>query len=975
MRKAIALLAALVALPSFGAVDTTTISGKVLTPSGDPATAGKVTCELSQAASASDGSGVQRVATRVSATIGATGAVSIAIAPNDTLTPAGTYYTCKFTVTTPASASWVEKWSVASAPDPVDLGSVSRLDVAPGTTTGVYVVALATCSGACPNGGVCIDKDDASTFYCYAGSWTRQDMPPCSPDPPTGPCADGRLCQATATGFAIYGCYAGAWAAVTGSGSSSVSVDGAAVGNPDFVDTADINFSSVPTGQITGTVQEDSVALTTDTTGDYVAGVTTDQGLLKTGTEAASVGLMDCAAGQVLKRDVGDTVWECGTDNTATAGTVSIDGAPNVPATGQVGIWTDTSEQGGDEELTYSTATNTLTVEDLTVTNAISGSITGNAASATLATGATALAANPTDCSANQYAHTIAASGNLTCSAISDTDVPDAITIGATGSVNWAALVSYPLSATCAAGQFVSKIDDAITCGTPAMSTATSLDADADGTANVTADADSVDFSLDGTGTVARVASDGSYLQVGTTADGSRGATFQDNTTHVTAPASGYTLLYSLGGEFFKKDNGDGTSYRIMLNSGNLAGDVTADATGNVTIADNAVQESDIDFDNTASTGQCATKSATSEKFTWAACGAGGGPTTDDAVLVGNGSTSDSKVIPDCDTGTLNYDTTTNAFSCGTDDTGGAGSTTSFDYDQDGTSESMVVSDGDGDTLNETGDPRLYWNWSYECDGDSVDITRFIDGSVNTVAITDADPQTTASAGSGVCEMVTGTSTGNRANLGTVRATDTTLQAHIGDKLVYFYARVKATSGGSVSAARHLFGGYRTSTNGNFTTKTDGIFFWCAPQDDVDNDTNPGDDDTDGTGSSHPDGDCADAGEDADDCKWWAVAMNNATDDASGKLAAATNTQATNTGVSCVDSTNWAVLEIKWDSASSQYDFYVNGTKYQDSSSTYFPSDSRKLFGWGAWTLLADGTNMPSARRYQIDYMQIVNRK
>ena len=226
MRKAIALLAALVALPSFGAVDTTTISGKVLTPSGDPATAGKVTCELSQAASASDGSGVQRVATRVSATIGATGAVSIAIAPNDTLTPAGTYYTCKFTVTTPASASWVEKWSVASAPDPVDLGSVSRLDVAPGTTTGVYVVALATCSGACPNGGVCIDKDDASTFYCYAGSWTRQDMPPCSPDPPTGPCTDGRLCQATATGFAIYGCYASAWAAVTGGGGATVAVDG-----------------------------------------------------------------------------------------------------------------------------------------------------------------------------------------------------------------------------------------------------------------------------------------------------------------------------------------------------------------------------------------------------------------------------------------------------------------------------------------------------------------------------------------------------------------------------------------------------------------------------------------------------------------------------------------------------------------------------------------------------------------------------
>lgn len=41
---------------------------------------------------------------------------------------------------------------------------------------------------------------------------------------------------------------------------------------------------------------------------------------------------------------------------------------------------------------------------------------------------ATALAANPTDCSANQFANAIAASGNLSCSAIADADVPDTIT-------------------------------------------------------------------------------------------------------------------------------------------------------------------------------------------------------------------------------------------------------------------------------------------------------------------------------------------------------------------------------------------------------------------------------------------------------------------------------------------------------------------------------------------------------------------
>jgi hypothetical protein len=41
---------------------------------------------------------------------------------------------------------------------------------------------------------------------------------------------------------------------------------------------------------------------------------------------------------------------------------------------------------------------------------------------------ATALASNPSDCSANQFANAIAANGNLTCSALADADIPDNIT-------------------------------------------------------------------------------------------------------------------------------------------------------------------------------------------------------------------------------------------------------------------------------------------------------------------------------------------------------------------------------------------------------------------------------------------------------------------------------------------------------------------------------------------------------------------
>ena len=55
----------------------------------------------------------------------------------------------------------------------------------------------------------------------------------------------------------------------------------------------------------------------------------------------------------------------------------------------------------------------------ITYTNLMSGT----------ASTATALAADPTDCSANQFATTIAANGNLTCAAIADADVPDDITI------------------------------------------------------------------------------------------------------------------------------------------------------------------------------------------------------------------------------------------------------------------------------------------------------------------------------------------------------------------------------------------------------------------------------------------------------------------------------------------------------------------------------------------------------------------
>jgi hypothetical protein len=826
MRKAIALLAALVALPSFGAVDTTTISGKVLTPSGDPATAGKVTCELSQAASASDGSGVQRVATRVSATIGATGAVSIAIAPNDTLTPAGTYYTCKFTVTTPASASWVEKWSVASAPDPVDLGSVSRLDVAPGTTTGVYVVALATCSGACPNGGVCIDKDDASTFYCYAGSWTRQDMPPCSPDPPVGPCTDGRLCQASATGFAIYGCYAGDWAAVTGGGGATVAVDGVAVTNSDWVDDGDIDFADTGAGRITGTVQANKVALSTDTTGDYVAGGTdgTGQGLLKTGTEAATLGLIPCGSSQILKSS--GSAWACAADDTSAGGTVSVSGTP---AANQIGIWATASAMKGAAQLTWDATNNKLVAAN---------QITGTAQYAT------DLSADGTNCSAGNYPLGVDSKGSVqSCTADddspdNDSEVPDAITVSSSGSVAWTALTSYP--AACSAGQYVSTIGDTLTCGTPSMSTATTLDADADGTANVTADADSVDFSLDGTGTVARVASDGSYVQVGTTTDGTRGATFLNNTSAGTpaepaAPASGSTLLYAFGsgalGELYKKNNTDGTSERLILTSGNLAGDVTADATGNVTIGANKILESMLKAVDSATDEECLTYETTTGDFEWQACGSGGGNSFETI-----NASSGTDPVADSATDTLNL-------------TAGSGITITGDSSTD-----TVTIAATGSTANKW-DEVVFWEdfsavgaLSYFGSNQYCPITAIDDSPSGTpIASMGSASYDSATAGTGivgVCRLENSTVSGEGQASG-FGFSDKDMDGQIlaFAKMREYRTRFLTTSNFATAATRNMvfaFGGVAeistTTPNLDYAKVGPGAFFVCASALDLDDD-------------------------------------------------------------------------------------------------------------------------------------------
>jgi hypothetical protein len=67
-----------------------------------------------------------------------------------------------------------------------------------------------------------------------------------------------------------------------------------------------------------------------------------------------------------------------------------------------------------------------------TFNDGVIGALIGNASTAT------ALAANPTDCSANQFANTIAASGNLSCAQPAFTDLSGAATVAQTTVANQA---------------------------------------------------------------------------------------------------------------------------------------------------------------------------------------------------------------------------------------------------------------------------------------------------------------------------------------------------------------------------------------------------------------------------------------------------------------------------------------------------------------------------------------------------------
>lgn len=135
-----------------------TITGSVQTGDGVGLTTGVIVAELSQPASYSDGT---RVVSVVQGAITAGTVSSLTLAPNDVLTPAGTYYKVTIAGTTTDGRAYrsrvPEKWQLASTPASVAIGDVPRLDVVPGVALGLPA------STATARGGVKLANDLGGT--------------------------------------------------------------------------------------------------------------------------------------------------------------------------------------------------------------------------------------------------------------------------------------------------------------------------------------------------------------------------------------------------------------------------------------------------------------------------------------------------------------------------------------------------------------------------------------------------------------------------------------------------------------------------------------------------------------------------------------------------------------------------------------------------------------------------------------------
>ena len=329
-------------LPAFAAVQTTAINGKIIAPDGTAVTAGRIEARLNQPGSTPDlSTGASwRVGGPFAGTIAADGTVTgLALVPNDAITPAGTYYVVTISVTAPRVERWEEKWSVTTAPDPVAVGAITRLEVAPGIVVGNYVSFGAqsdyTGGAACAYAAMAIASDTGAVFSCnVSGSWVRQDLPTCG-GVPVGACAGQRLCQEGAT---LYGCVSGVWAQVGGG-----TVSDATTSSKGIVQLAgDLTGTAASPQLATGSVGASEIATgAVDLSSSDVTG-TAPYAVGGTGATSYSAGGIPIAGASAFATDAGLT-YATATDRLTVAGAVIT---PEMRAVSSAGIAIDANGDG-----------------------------------------------------------------------------------------------------------------------------------------------------------------------------------------------------------------------------------------------------------------------------------------------------------------------------------------------------------------------------------------------------------------------------------------------------------------------------------------------------------------------------------------------------------------------------------------------------------------------------------------------------
>ena len=210
------------------------------------------------------------------------------------------------------------------------------------------------------DGTASASTNNGGTVLCVNGIWRRNDLPVCNEastgTAPTGTCDYSSVCFVKSTPPQLWACGAnGNWSQIAGGSGSTLDTNSNGIIDLGSETAGSYAAGDAEAGNATGLICTDCVALTTETTGNYVASgtCTASQGLTCSGNgEAATftVALQDCAANEVLKRNAGDTAWACAADNAGSGGS-------------NYALAVDADQDGTNPEVSVNDATNTVRMD------------------------------------------------------------------------------------------------------------------------------------------------------------------------------------------------------------------------------------------------------------------------------------------------------------------------------------------------------------------------------------------------------------------------------------------------------------------------------------------------------------------------------------------------------------------------------------------------------------------------------------